>query len=298
MQNYNEKYEEFKYEIISETEDGKLKQLYWNIAFGLQEVDNLKPSKYMIDLATENINGKKTYDDVEKEIKEYYNVRPESKNNLSEQEADIVSVRLVQLLSDNSFRFDYNTYRIYHKYLFDGLDIGISRKYIGNFRDYNISKSEPIINGASVAYTNHFLIKDTLKYDFNEERNYDYSNKSTDEIVSHLVAFTSNVWQIHPFGEGNTRTTALFIQKYIQYLGLGKMNNEIFKDNSKYFRNTLVRANYRDISIDVYEDKSFLYKFFSNLLLKTNYVLDNEELYIDKNEKEKIIDSDEHDVEL
>ena len=297
MQNYNEKYEEFKYEIISETKDGKLKQLYWNIAFGLQEVDNLKPSKYMIDLATENINGKKTYDDVEKEIKEYYNSCPESKNNPNEQEADIVSVRLVQLLSDNSFRFDYNTYRIYHKYLFNGLDI-VPRKYIGNFRDYNISKSEPVLNGASVAYTNHFLIKDTLEYDFNEEKNYDYSNKSIDEIVSHLVVFTSNIWQIHPFAEGNTRTTALFIKKYIQYLGLGKMNNEIFKDNSKYFRNALVRANYRDISINVYEDNSFLYKFFSNLLLKTNYVLNNEELYIDKNKKEKNIESDELDIEL
>ena len=130
MQNYNEKYEEFKYEIISETKDGKLKQLYWNIAFGLQEVDNLKPSKYMIDLATENINGKKTYDDVEKEIKEYYNSCPESKNNPNEQEADIVSVRLVQLLSDNSFRFDYNTYRIYHKYLFNGLDIVLQHYFI------------------------------------------------------------------------------------------------------------------------------------------------------------------------
>ena len=163
---------------------------------------------------------------------------------------------------------------------------------------YNISKSEPVLNGASVAYTNHFLIKDTLEYDFNEEKNYDYSNKSIDEIVSHLVVFTSNIWQIHPFAEGNTRTTALFIQKYIQYLGLGKMNNEIFKDNSKYFRNALVRANYRDISINVYEDNSFLYKFFSNLLLKTKYVLNNEELYIDKNKKEKNIESDELDIEL
>lgn len=126
MQNYNEKYEEFKYDVISETEDGKLKQIYWNIAFGLQDVDNLKPSKYMIDLATENIYGKKTYNDVENEIKAYYDKSTEKKN-LNEQEADLVSVRLVQLLSDKSFRFDYNTYRIYHKYLFDGLDIGISK---------------------------------------------------------------------------------------------------------------------------------------------------------------------------
>ena len=118
MQNYNKKYDEFKYEIITETEDGKLKQIYWNIAFGLQDIDNLKPSEYMIELATENIHGIKSYNDVENEIKAYYDKISEKNKNLNEQEADLVSVRLVQLLSDKSFRFDYNTYRIYHKYLF------------------------------------------------------------------------------------------------------------------------------------------------------------------------------------
>lgn len=298
MQNHNEKYDEFKYQIITETEDGKLKQIYWNIAFGLQDVDNLKPSEYMIELATENIHGVKSYSDVENEIKAYYDKNPVIDKNLNEQEADIVSVRLVQLLSDKSFRFDYNTYRIYHKYLFDGLDIGISKKYIGNFRDYNISKSEPVLNGATVAYTNHLLIKDTLEYDFNEEKNYDYSNKSYDEIISHIATFTSNIWQVHPFGEGNTRTTALFIQKYIQYLGLGDMNNEIFKDNSKYFRNALVRANFRDISKGIYEDDNFLYKFFSNLLLETNYELNDQDLYVAKDEEERTFDDIENDVKL
>lgn len=285
MQNYNEKYKKFKYEIISKTKDGKQKQIYWNIAFGLQDVDNLKPSKYMIDLAIENICGKKTYNDVENEIQAYYDKNIEKNKNLNQQEADLVSLRLVQLLSDRSFRFDYNTYRMYHKYLFNGLDIGISRKYIGIFRDYNISKSEPVLNGATVAYTNHFLIKDTLEYDFNEEKNYNYSNKSSNEIVSHIAAFTSNIWQVHSFGEGNTRTTALFILKYIQYLGLENINNEIFKDNSKYFRNALVRSNYRDISKGIYENNNFLYKFFSNLLLKTNYDLNNQDLYVVKDEK-------------
>lgn len=298
MIDYNDKYEEFKYEVISETEDGQLKQLYWNIAFGLQDVDNLKPSKYMIELATENIYGKKTISDVEEEIKSYYDT--DHSKDINEQEADIVSVRLVQLLSDKSFRFDYNTYRIYHQYLFDGIDIGISEKYIGNFRDYNISKVEPILNGASVAYTNHFLIKTTLEYDFKEEKNYDYLNKSLDEIVSHIATFTSHIWQVHPFGEGNTRTTALFIQKYIQYLGLGEMNNEIFKDNSKYFRNALVRANYSDLKNGIHEDDSYLNKFFSNLLLETDFELNNEELYIyDRDAKiDNELENDENDLEL
>ncbi len=294
MKSNDEKYEEFKYEVISETNDGKIKQLYWNIAFGLQQVDNLKPSGYMIELAIENVNGKKTYNDVEKEIKEYYYNNSTSRNNLNEQEADLVSVRIVQLLSDKSFRFDYNTYRLYHKYLFNDIDIGISRKYIGNFRDYNITKKEPILNGDSVAYANHFFIKDTLEYDFNEEKKYDYSDKSIEEIILHLATFTSNIWQIHPFAEGNTRTTALFIQKYIQNLGLGEMNNDIFKDNSKYFRNALVRANYRNISIGVYEDNSYLFKFFSNLLLGTDFLLNNEEMYINKSN----IEIEENEAEM
>lgn len=275
-QNYNE----FKYTILNETKEGRLKQLYWNVAFGLQAVDGLKPSEYMIDLAKANVYGEKTYDDVEKEIRKYYSC-DELRSNL-EQEADMVSVRIVRLLSDDSFKFDISTYCSYHKYLFSDVDISVSRKYVGKFRDYNISKSERILNGASVVYTSHFLIKDTLTYDFEDERNYDYSNKSNDEIVMHLVKFTSNIWQVHPFGEGNTRTTALFVLNYLRFLGFNEIDVEVFKDNSAYFRNALVRANYRDVSNGIYEDSSFLYKFFSNLLLKSNFVLSNEELCINK----------------
>lgn len=276
--------DEFKYKVISETKDGYKKQLYWNIAFGLQEVDDLKPSTYMIGLAKKNIEGKLSYSEVEDEIRSYY--KSSKKTPINEQEADMVSVRIVNLLSDNSFRFDYNSFKIYHKYLFSDIDIGIDNKYVGNFRDYNISKDEPILNGDTVSYTNYYLIEDTLKYDFDDEKQFDYSNKTKDEIAEHLAKFTSNIWQVHPFGEGNTRTTALFIQKYIQYLGFGDMNNDIFKDNSKYFRNALVRANYRDVSKGIHENITYLNKFFSNLILKTDYELNNEDLYLVDNENE------------
>lgn len=277
MKDYNEKMEEFKYEVISETKSSKIKQLYWNIAFGLQEVDNLKPSSYMIDLAKENVKGNIKYDEVSSKIHEYYQSNNE---NSDEKEADIVSLRIVQLLHDPTFRFDYNTYRLYHKYLFDEIDIGISHKYIGMFRDYNITKKEPILNNDTVMYADFRMIKGTLEYDFNEEKNQDYSAMSEDEIVNQIATFTSHIWQVHPFGEGNTRTTALFIQKYIMYLGLGKMNNEIFKEYSKYFRNSLVRANYSNINKGIKENDIYLKNFFQNLLYNKNIPLDDKELYI------------------
>lgn len=276
-----EKYNEFKYKVISETKDGKTRQLYWNIAFGLQDVDNIKPSEYMLQLAKENVEGKKTYNEVYEEINSYYT--KSSHVNSDEREADIVSVRIVQMLSSPSFRFDYNTLKLYHKYLFDGLDILLSRKYIGNFREYNITKSEPILDGDTVFYSDYSMIEDTLRYDFAEERNQDYTEMSKDEILKRLATFTSRIWQVHPFGEGNTRTTALFIQKYIMYLGLKDMNNELFKDNSKYFRNALVRANYTNIPKKINENDEYLIKFFSNLLYKTDYQLNNDELYLKEN---------------
>lgn len=239
-------------------------------------MDGLKPSQYMIDLAKANVDGKKTSKQVEIEIKEYYH---QMENNL-EKEADFVSVKIIQLLNDDTFSFDYHTYCTYHKYLFS--DLNISRKYTGNFRDYNIAKAEDILNGATVNYTSYFLIKDTLEYDFNDESKYDYTNKSIDDIIKHLAAFTANIWQVHPFVEGNTRTTAIFILKYLRFLNFKRVNIEVFKDNSKYFRNALVRANYRDTSRGIDEDNSFLVKFFSNLLLASDYKLDNEELHIDK----------------
>lgn len=272
--------EEFKYEVLSETNDGKTKQLYWNIAIGLQEVDNLKPSKYLLELAIENVKGKKTYSEIEENIIQYYN--KQDRCNLGEKEADEVSIRIVKMLNDKTFRFDYNTYRLYHKYLFEGIDIGCDKWYIERFRDINISKKEPVLNGESVLYVDFSMIEDTLRYDFDEERSQNYNLMTETEKVARLAEFTSRIWQVHPFREGNTRTTALFVQKYIQSLGLGEMNNEIFKDNSVYFRNALVRANYTNYAIGVREDNQYLMKFFSNLLLNTNYVLDNKELYVNK----------------
>ena len=274
----NEKYlDKIKYEKIGETEDCKERQLNWNIAFGLQAVDNLVPSKYMVSLAEENIVGTKKYDVVEKEIKEYYETEDKEKINKDEKEADEVSLRIVKILNDKAFTFNYLTLKQYHKKLFENIEIGIDEKYIGEFRDYNITKAEPVLNGETVQYADYSMIEETLKYDFEEEMKQKYTEKSDEEKVNRLCTFTSNIWQVHPFGEGNTRTTALFIQKYLNSKGFN-VNNELFKDNSLYFRNALVRANYSKISKGIEEDKKYLVLFFENLLFNKQNKLDNSEI--------------------
>lgn len=258
-----------KYEKIGESQESSERQKNWNIAFGLQAVDNLVPSKYMVNLATENILGSKNYEVVEEEIKKYYKNINIEEINKNEKEADEVSLRIVKILNDKAFTFNYLTLKQYHKKLFENIDIGINPKYIGEFRDYNITKKEPILDGETVQYADYSMIEETLKYDFEEESKQKYTEKNDNEKIERLCTFTARIWQVHPFGEGNTRTTAVFIQKYLNSKGF-EINNELFKDNSLFFRNALVKANYSNISKGIEEDKKYLRAFFENLLFNKN----------------------------
>lgn len=269
--------DEKSYDKVVDEKSSYVKQLYWNVAFGLQEVDGLKPSKYMLELANKHVNGKKTYKQVQNEINLYYS----KKENIidDEREADEVSSAIYEILSDRAFRFDYLTYKNYHKRLFQNLDTEIYHP--GEFRTYNITKDELVLDGDTVDYQSFDLIEETLKYDFDEEKNIDYVNMNKEELIDRLSEFTSRIWQIHPFCEGNTRTTAVFIQKYLISMGFS-VNNDLFKDNSLYFRNALVRANYLNYTKGIKLDKRYLKMFFGNLLFNEDNRLDNKELYICK----------------
>jgi len=257
------KYFDIKYEKVSESQDKYEKQKNWNIAFGMQAVDNLTPSKYMVDLAKENIEGFKNYEAVESEINTYY--QHQNEINLKEKEADEVSIRIVKILQDKSFTFNYLVLKQYHGKLFEGLNIGIDEKYIGEFRDYNITKIEEVLDGDTVQYADYSMIEETLRYDFSEEEKQNYIEMTDEQKVERISKFTSDIWQVHPFGEGNTRTCALFVQKYLISKGF-EMNNELFKDNSKYFRDALVLANYSNISKGIEANDKYLKMFFENLL--------------------------------
>ncbi len=268
--------DEINYDKVEEETNPKIKQLYWNIAFGLQDVDGIKPSKYMKKLSEEHIKGQKTYQEVQNEINSYYSKNKDNYDKL-EEEADEVATAIYEILSDKSFRFDYLTFKNYHKRLFINLD---KEKYNpGVFRTYNFTKDEPILRGDTVNYQSYDLIEETLKYDFNEEKEIDYTKFNEEELINRIVEFTSRIWQVHPFQEGNTRTTALFIQKYLISMGFN-INNELFKENALYFRNALVRANYTNYSKGIKETDKYLIMFFENLLLNKNNPLNNTDLKI------------------
>ena len=281
---------ETNYDLVEELSDKSELKRHYEIAFGLQKVDNLTPSNYMMDLANENINGKKTYNEVENELKKYYN--KVTNINRDEQEADKVSLHIVKLLNDKSFTFSVITLKEYHRILFEGVDLGISGKYYGEFRDVNITKQEPVLNGDSVIYSDYTAIYETLKYDFEEERNQNYLKMSEQQMIKRLATFTSRIWQVHPFREGNTRTTAVFIQKYLNSKGFN-VNNDLFKENSLYFRNALVRNNCANYQKKIDDNNSYLIAFFENLLLGKNNILNNKDLYI--TERKQQLDNDFYD---
>ena len=259
--------------------DEKEKAKTWGTAIGLQDVDGLKPSKYLMDTAKEHIEGNIGIEEVENRINNYYKVLNKRKieEKVNTEEADKVAVRITKILSDKSFNFNPTELISIHQRLFYGI-----YKHAGKIRDYNIKKDEWVLNGDTVIYASYETIMDSLQYDFELEKNFSYKDLSLEESIKHLCRFTSNIWQVHPFCEGNTRTTAVFIIKYLKTFGFD-INDEVFANNSWYFRNSLVRANYKNFDNNVFEDISFLENFFYNLLTDSKYELKNKCTHIDYN---------------
>lgn len=247
----------------------------WKTAIGLQQVDGLKPSEYLIHTAKQNIEGEITFDEVKKRIDSYYQQHPTKTNEDRTEEADKVSARIAEMLGEQTFTFSPAEYLSIHRRLFTGM-----YKFAGKIRNFNITKKEWVLNGETVLYASAESLKVTLEYDFEQERKFSYKGLSETEIIEHLTHFISNLWQIHVFGEGNTRATAVFLIKYVRKLGFKNVNNDLFADHSWYFRNALVRANYEDISRSIHRTEKYLIRFLSNLLLKGDYVLKNREMHI------------------
>ena len=239
---------------------------------GLQDVDGLKNSSYFVNESERYIRGEITLDELENIISTYYKNKPDEEER--SEEADTVASRIAKIISYDSFSFTVGQLVSIHKQLFDGL-----YNHAGKLRTYNFSKKEWILDGASVFYGDYRLLEMTLQYDFDLEKRFDYKGLTIDEIIDHLSVFISNLWQIHPFEEGNTRTTAVFIIKYLRSLGFD-ITNDTFAKNAWYFRNALVRANYKNLRKNIFENRSFLIKFLRNLLLNENNLLENKELHI------------------
>ena len=270
-------------QYLKDVEGDKSDKTYlWSTAIGLQDVDGLRPSKYLIDTAIENIEGKITIKQAQELIDSYYKEKDNRSSDMEcTEEADKVSSRIAQILSEKAFSFTPNEYISIHRKLFQGIYI-----HAGKIRDYNITKKEWVLDGATVIYGSASELGATLEYDFNREREFSYKNLSMDDIIKHLALFISRLWQIHIFGEGNTRTTAVFFIKYLRTLGFSE-SNDIFAQNSLYFRNALVRANYSDLKRGIYETTEYLELFLRNMLLNEKNELLSRKLHIDF-EKNKI----------
>lgn len=247
----------------------------WSTAIGLQDVDGLKPSEYLYEIARKSIDGEISVDEAGDLINSYY----ESKDvrlaaETRTEEADKVSVRIAKLLSEKAFIFSPTQYISIHRELFNGV-----YSHAGKIRDYNITKKEWVLDGDTVSYGGAIDLRETLDYDFSQERDFKFNSLTMDETIHHLAVFISRLWQIHAFGEGNTRTTAVFLIKYLRMLGFDA-ENDMFAENSWYFRNALVRANYTNIKEGIYETTEFLEKFLRNLLLGEKHELHNREMHI------------------
>lgn len=255
----------------------KDKSFAWITAIGLQKVDGLKTSAYLYETAKRNIEGELSFDDAKNLIDSYYESRISRTDDEDErtEEADKVSSRIAQILSEPSFNFSPSYLIAIHQRLFEGIF-----KFAGKIRNYDITKKEWVLNGDTVMYGAAFELKSALDYDFEQERAFDYKGLSKDQIVKHITFFVSRLWQIHAFGEGNTRTTAVFSIKYFRSLGF-KAENDIFAENSWYFRNALVRANYSNLRKGIQENSIYLERFFRNFLLGENNELKNRYMHVD-----------------
>lgn len=247
----------------------------WRTAIGLQDVDGLKVSDYLKETAVKHIEGDITIDEVREQLKAYYvNKATHDKDDVEKQEADRVAGNIAKLLSEKSFSFTALEFLNIHRHLFEGVF-----KHAGEIRPYDISKKEWVLQGDTVVYGRAADIMMALRYDIQQEKDFNYNGLSTDGIIVHIVDFVTLLWQNHPFREGNTRTTAVFVIKYLRSIGF-EVDNDLFANNSWYFRNALVRANYRNPSKGIEPDKSFLVMFFRNLMLGEQNELKNRYMLI------------------
>ncbi len=269
-------------EYIRQGEPGQIERSEaWKTAIGLQDVDGLKTSAYLLDTAKEHIEGKIGIDEAQKRIQSYYEERGEcTEVEDRTKEADIVSARIAKLLGEKAFQFSPAEWLAIHRRLFEGVF-----DYAGQIRMYNITKKEWVLKGETVIYASWDSIRETLDYDFSTEKQFSYEGLSLEAAVKHLAKFASDIWQIHPFCEGNTRATAVFMIKYMKSFGF-EVKNDAFEHHSWYFRNALVRANYNDLKNGVHATTKYLEQFFSNVLMGTKFELKNRYMHVDYKEEE------------
>ncbi|MBP3741306.1 MAG: Fic family protein [Bacteroidales bacterium] len=254
----------------------------WKVAIGLQAVDGLQVSEYLKQTARRHIEGEITIDEAKELVKQYYVSKTKHDDDEDDkQEADRVSINITKIINERAFTFSTTGLISIHRNLFSGVF-----KHAGQLRDYDITKNEWVLRGDTVLYGRWQDLRMALDYDIEKEKQFDYKGLSMEEVITHLSRFVSGIWQTHPFREGNTRTTAVFTIKYLQSIGF-KADNRMFEEHSWYFRNALVRANYKNVAKGISQDGHFLELFFRNLLMGENNELKNRYLLVNPPEEWK-----------
>ena len=262
---------EFDEYIVHGEQGQKEKADAWQTAIGLQDVDWLKVSSYLLDTARHHIEGDITIDEAHDRIKAYYETK--SGHDAVDEEGDKASVNIAKILSEPSFAFSLVGLTSIHRRIFDGVF-----KFAGQLRQVELSKKEWVLGGnASVSYQPAIDLREAIEYDLSREKEFDYSNRPMAEIIRHLSQFIANLWQIHPFREGNTRTTAVFLIKYLRSMGI-PATNDMFKEHSWYFRNALVRASYKGLNIS--PTTKFVELFLRNVVLGEKNELRNRDMLV------------------
>ncbi len=262
---------EFDEYIVHGEPGQKEKADAWQTAIGLQDVDGLKVSTYLLDTARQHIEGEITIDEARERIKAYYETK--SGHEEVDEEGDKASVNIAKILSEPSFAFSLVGLTSIHRRIFDGVF-----KFAGQLRKVELSKKEWVLGGnASVSYQPAIDLREAIEYDLSREKEFDYSNRPMTEIIKHLSQFVADLWQIHPFLEGNTRTTAVFLIKYLRSMGI-PATNDMFKEHSWYFRNALVRASYKGLNVS--PTTEFVEKFLRNVILGEMNELRNRDMLV------------------
>lgn len=268
MKGFDEYYDEA-------VEPGKRERAFaWATAIGLQDVDGLRPSKYLIKTAKRHIEGEITAAEARRLVDEYYETKVGHDVPADAKEADKVAARIVAIVNMPGFRLSPEYLIGLHAQIFDGVFA-----HAGKLREVQLTKKEWVLNGDTVEYAPYFDIERSLEYDFEKEKKFRYAGLSGDAKIAHFAAFISGIWQIHPFREGNTRTTGLFAIKYLQSRGY-EVTNDLFYEKSWYFRNALVRANYENGKLNVEKTQLPLEEFFKVLLFGEEIELKNRFLRI------------------
>ena len=278
----NEGYLDFDEYIVASEPHKRERAEAWKVAIGLQAVDGLKVSEYLKQTARRHIEGEITIDEARELVKQYYVSKTQHDDDDDDkEEADRVSTNITKLINEPAFTFSAAGVISIHRSIFEGVF-----KHAGKLRDYDITKKEWVLRGDTVLYGRWQDLRMALDYDIEQEKHFNYKGLSMDEVILHLSRFISGIWQIHPFREGNTRTTAVFTIKYLQSIGF-KADNRMFEEHSWYFRNALVRANYKNVAKGISQDDHFLELFFRNLLMGENNELMNRYLLVNPPEEWK-----------